>query len=348
MFQEKNKRLVRNIFEMLAYVFRDLGKGIYSRVSCEDFEDADDLLAEILGIGVVKQLKKGLNRQYVDVDEHLHILRGKIDVTETSKLQVKREKLLACRHDEYTENNILNQIVKTTMLILLRNSNVNKERKARIKKLLLFFSDIEDVDVRNVKWNTIKYDRNNQSYRLIIQICRFVLEKNLMTMDKGRFYADKYKIDRMCWLYEHFILEYYKREHPELNPCSKEIKWNIGGEDKCDLMPSMRTDIFLSIGERKLIIDAKYYSKTLIGQYENKTLISYNLYQIFSYVMNEDTEHSGKVDGMLLYAKTDEDILPDCQQKMKDGNELIFKTLDLTADFKEIKQQLDMIVSFIK
>ena len=50
-----------------------------------------------------------------------------------------------------------------------------------------------------------------------------------------------------------------------------------------------------------------------------------------------------EVAGMMLYAKTDEEILPDCTYRMS-GNKINVKTLDLDCDFHQIANQLDSIV----
>ena len=64
----------------------------------------------------------------------------------------------------------------------------------------------------------------------------------------------------------------------------------------------------------------------------------------FTYVIkNLDTENTGNVSGMLLYAKTDEIVLPNNSYKMG-GNAISVKTLDLDCDFLEIRKQLDNIV----
>lgn len=94
-----------------------------------------------------------------------------------------------------------------------------------------------------------------------------------------------------------------------------------------------------------MVIDAKYYAHTTQMQYDVNTLHSGNLYQIFTYVKNLDTEKTGNVSGMLLYAKTDEVVLPNNEYKMG-GNAISVKTLDLDCDFTEIKKQLDGIVDF--
>lgn len=74
--------------------------------------------------------------------------------------------------------------------------------------------------------------------------------------------------------------------------------------------------------------------------YNTRTLHSHNMYQIFSYVKNMDSSNSGNVAGLLLYAKTDEEIVPDCDYKIN-GNRISVKTLDLNTDFSNIAKQLD-------
>ena len=91
---------------------------------------------------------------------------------------------------------------------------------------------------------------------------------------------------------------------------------------------------------------AKYYSHTTQQQFGINTLHSNNLYQVFTYVKNKehelmDTSHT--VSGMLLYARTDESIIPDNEYHMS-GNTISVKTLDLNTDFTSIAAQLNAIV----
>ena len=62
-----------------------------------------------------------------------------------------------------------------------------------------------------------------------------------------------------------------------------------------------------------LIIDAKYYGHTTQQQFDKRSVHSGNLYQIFTYVKNKEAEFDRadvphEASGMLLYAKTDEDV----------------------------------------
>lgn len=92
-------------------------------------------------------------------------------------------------------------------------------------------------------------------------------------------------------------------------------------------------------------IHAKYYSHTTQTQYDKHTLHSNNMYQIFTYVKNRDYEFGDedhKVSGMLLYAKTDEEIQPDNVYQMH-GNQITVRTLDLNKPFSDIAKQLNTI-----
>ena len=64
---------------------------------------------------------------------------------------------------------------------------------------------------------------------------------------------------------------------------------------------------------------------------------------MFAYVKNQDKERTGNVVGLILYAKMDEAITPDCLFDIG-GNVIGAKTLDLNVDFQEIAGRLDQIV----
>ena len=112
-------------------------------------------------------------------------------------------------------------------------------------------------------------------------------------------------------------------------------------------LPVMQSDIMLTRGNDVLIIDANYYTRTTQSVFDAHTLHSGNLYQIFTYVHNNDTEFGEKphkVSGMLLYAATDEAIQTDNSYQMS-GNQISVKTLDLNYEFPEIAAQLNAIVA---
>lgn len=195
---------------------------------------------------------------------------------------------------------------------------------------------------QNVTWH-IQYNRNNQTYRMLISICWLLVKGLLQTNSDGSTkLMDFLDEQRMCRLYEKFILEYYKREFPLLNASASQIPWALD-DGISDTLPVMQSDIMLTYENRVLIIDAKYYTHTTQVQYDTHSLHSSNLYQIFTYVKNKEAELADQpheVSGMILYARTDEAIQPDNEYRMS-GNRISVRTFDLNRDFSDIAKQLN-------
>lgn len=341
-----NSIFIKNIYYMLSYAFRDLSAGVYESIAKEEFENIHNLFAAILVKGISKQLKQGLYREYVSFNEDLPTLRGKINMPGTIKNNLAQKRKLSCDYDELSENNLLNQILKMTSLLLIKNENVDVEFKNELKKEILYFSEVDLIDPSIVNWSSIRLHRNNASYRLLLSVCQLVLEGMLLTTTEGEYRLSSFIDDqRMCRLYEKFILEYYAKEWPSIKTYAPEIKWALD-DGIGTMLPAMQSDIVLEHGDKTLVIDAKYYGKILQTQFDIDTIRSNNLYQIFTYVKNMaiNKGESITVSGMLLYAKTDKGIQPDQTYQMS-GNQISVLTLDLNTEFINISQQLNSIVS---
>ena len=253
---------------------------------------------------------------------------------------------LACEYDDFSENNIYNQILKTTIYRLVHSKDVDKQQIHDLKKILLFFGNVDLTDTNHIQWQKLIYRRNNRNYELLLNICYFILTSLLQTTDKGEFKLISFSDEHMEMLFQRFVMEYYRQHHKYLHPKAQRIDWNITDGNNSDLikfLPSMQTDITLKNGNKTLIIDTKYYSKIMAENYKS-TYRSAHLYQIFSYVKNMDKDDTGNVSGLLLYAKTEEDNLQDERKIVISNNPIGIKTLNLDSDFKDIACQLDEII----
>ena len=330
---------------MLSYAFQELRKNNYEDVAKEDFENIQNLFAEILYKGMSMQLKQGLYREYIDRRDTLPALRGKLNLRETIKNNLQRKKVLSCEFDELSEDNVFNQILKTTTNILIREKSVSGERKSQLRSLMPFFDGVAEINPPAIRWDILRFQRNNQTYKMLMNVCYFILDGMLLTTESGAYRMATFSDDHMNKLFERFVLEYYKRHHKELRCNSERVEWNIDAEKSpvIDFLPAMQTDITLQDGSRVLIIDTKYYGHMMQQQYDKASIHSGNMYQIFTYVKNKDIENTGNVSGMLLYAKTEEDIAPDLDAVFG-KNRIRVKTLDLNCEFDKIREQLDGIV----
>lgn len=335
---------IQNIYYMLAYAFQTLNEQGYKNIETEKFDNVAELCSAILIRGVSVQLKRGLMKEYLEEKEALSSVRGRIEINESIKTRSLLKGQLVCSYDDFSVNAYMNRIIKTTMLLLIK-SDISKTRKKELKKILIYFTDVEPLDIHSINWK-IQYNRNNQTYRMLISICYLVIKGLIQTDLTGNTKVmEFFDEQRMCRLYEKFILEYYKKEHKNIKASASQIPWAVD-DGFVSLLPVMQSDITLECEGKVLIIDAKYYSHTLQSQYDVHTVHSGNMYQIFTYVKNKTSELNSDpqdISGMLLYARTDDAVQPDQEYKLS-GNQISVKTLDLNQDFNCIKNQLDDIV----
>lgn len=331
---------IQNIYYMLAYAYQILRENGYASLAAEPFTNTADLLSAILIRGVSIQIKRGLHKAYLPESDLLSCPRGKINVSESMKRQSLSRQTLHCTYDVFSVNSYPNRILKTTMTILLR-SDITPARKKELRNLLPYFETVSLLRPAEIQWN-FRYDRNNQSYRMLLSVCWLVLKGLLQTTSDGTIkLMDFLDEQRMCRLYEKFLLEYYRKEYPQLSPTAPHIPWALDN-GYAFLLPQMKSDVVLWGHGKVLILDAKYYAHTTQRYFDVPTLHSNNLYQIFTYVKNQAATGE-KVSGLLLYAKTDDSIQPHDASYWMSGNHICAQTLDLNCDFSQISAQLNRI-----
>ncbi len=294
---------VRNIYYMLSYAFKSLRQTQFSKIATEEFDNALELLSEILIRAVRSQLKRGLVANYLNVDDKLSVIKGKIDFSETLNSKALLDKKVICTFDDYTSNIMLNRVIKSTLLMLMK-SKLSRERKGQVRSLMMYFSQIDEIDLKTFNWN-IKYNKHNQVYEMIVNVCKMLVKGLILTQKTGDLKVESF-IDeqQMHNLYERFVFEYYKQEYPNLKVDASHIKWDV--EESSSLLPQMKSDITLQLANKVLIIDTKYYQNSMQSYQGTKKFHSSNLYQIFAYVKNKASDKqfiNTDVAGLLLYAK---------------------------------------------
>lgn len=342
---------VRNIYYMLCYSFygEKLNEKESSELGSEAFENIYNLFSLLLCLLLKKQVKKGLYKDYNYISDDINLIKGKININETISRGLLSKKRVVCEFDEYNENCLLNQVIKTTIYYLLKSNKIGISVKEKLKKMSVYFNSVDLLEIRNIKWGHIRFNRNNISYKYIVDLCKLILNGLIVSDKKGN---NKYKefLDdvKISMLYENFIKSYYRKHYPELNASSKKLY--LTDKPIADFIPMMKTDITLEYNEKMLIIDAKFYNKILKENYINikcKTISNNNLYQIIAYVDNQDPYKTGNVYGMLLYAQTvDEPSISITQNLNK--HKIMVRTLDLNETWELIKQRLNNIAELFK
>jgi hypothetical protein len=251
-------------------------------MATEEFNNMAEMMAQILLRGISLRLKRGLEKEYLSQTQALSFLRGKIDIADSIKTQSIRKRQLVCIYDDFSVNNRMNQIIKSTLEILLK-ADIGKNRKKEIRKLMVFFSDVDSIDLYSADWN-LRYNRNNQTYQMLIGICYLVVRGLMQTNSDGVTKLMDYMDEQHMWsLYQNFIFQYYKKHYPGLKVSSSQIPWFLD-DDKKEMLPVMQSDIYIQRDNTVLIIDAKYYKNITQIQFGKHKFHSAHLYQMFAYV----------------------------------------------------------------
>lgn len=345
-----NSITIRNIYVMMAYAFRSIRSSGTDTVGTEQFDNLHDLFAEILVRGVGTQVKRGMHHDYVHRREELATVRGRIDVSRSIAEHSGSRGRLICGYDEYDPDTPHNRALKSVIILLVRHGEISKSRKEALRRLLPYMDAVTTVAPTSIRWSGLTVHRSNASYRLLLGVCELVVRGLLLTDSSGDKKLTTWLPDEaMSRLYERFLLEYFAFHRPELSPRAPYIAWDYDQllSSGTEHLPTMKTDLRLNFGRRSLLVDAKYYSKSLqTGQWGKESVSSENLYQILAYAKNADVTQDGSVSGLLLYARTNAPAQPNLDMTVQ-GTRIGARTLDLSQPWNQLKTQLDSITTWL-
>ncbi|WP_455644923.1 5-methylcytosine restriction system specificity protein McrC [Methanosphaera sp.] len=333
-----NEIPIRNIYHMLSYAYESLQIDENILVDVDNFKDLPNLLARVLLNAINSLIKRGFFRKYNDISEDTLHIRGKININQSFKSENIITKKLNCEFSEFEENILLNQIIKTTIVNLIKKVDLEIARK--LKKLLIYFN-VSTITLKRQVFNRLMWNKSNNHYKLPIQVCELIYNLELPEEGIGDNYFKDFVKDpnKLPHLFEKFVLNFYKQELSDVKVYSPYINWNLTSENNNVYnLPTMMTDIVLETSNRQLIIDTKFYQSIV----KNNSYHSSNVYQVYSYMNNSSFE--GNISGMLLYASLGEELNEHFEIDKKD---FYICTLNLDDKWENIEDRLHEIIKYL-
>lgn len=113
----------------------------------------------------------------------------------------------------------------------------------------MHFLDIKDIRLSNELFSSLRYNRNNYHYRMLINISELIFQGLITNEGKNEIlFSDFIRDNQMAKLYEKFVLNFYKTHLDEAvyNVHAPKFNWNLDediSEEDLSLLPEMRTDI---------------------------------------------------------------------------------------------------------
>jgi len=245
---------------------------------------------------LLEELKKGIFKQYITLQENLKVLRGKYVIEKNFNNFYHQN--IYCEFDEFSMDNELNRFFLYAIRFFKKFSSY-----PNLHRCEAILDEVTYVNVDFRKLN-IQFDRMSSRYKQSYEVALMILKKLVpMTGEsEDRSFAFLFK---MYDVFEYFVGKLYK-----------EIDSSVELKKKCyfgDLY--LKPDIYTN----SLIIDTKYKS------FDEKGLDKDDKYQMFVYGVN-----FGIRDSLLLYPKHLVDI--DKSLELGKGKDLIhlkMRSLDL-------------------
>ena len=339
---------IKNIYHMLCYYWEDRWKGFESYHDWDSIKTLDDFLSSLLVSGIDYLYRRGFHRTYNLCTDELPTIRGKVNIIESSKPTLKIRKKVVCDFDDYNADNLFNRIILSTLLSMKKTSE-NKGMYKELTRKALLFKDIQPIEVTKESFNTLTYDRNNMGYRMLLKLCEFYWSNKMSTEDKGKHkFVDFNNDNRLEKLFEKFLLKFYDKHFHQFNPKASSYSWKLSSSSNhYEYLERLKTDITLTNNENKhiLIIDGKYYAKTLVESKYGSGIRNDHVAQVYAYIHNHPNYGNSFIQGMLIYPRSDIElhtVFP------LEGGYIYINTVDLSKDWMEVENQLKSFISVMR
>jgi 5-methylcytosine-specific restriction enzyme subunit McrC len=231
-----------------------------------------------------KLVRKGLIKDYVEHEDALPYLRGRLLIDKQFLSGFGRLDYLECCYDERTADIDENRLIYIALSIATRHLSVSDLliKTRRLQSLFGEICNISGVDLRTLR-NSISYDRRNAHYREAHRLSNLLLDSlGISDMYDGTSscYAFLFDMNRLFevfvgkWLARVVAGSSYKLEEQRR---FRAVIWDadIGGSYSTVIPDFLLTE--LETGNTYLVADAKY------KLYDERRLGGGDIYQAFTY-----------------------------------------------------------------
>ena len=134
--KENRKVPIKNILYMFSYIWDKAENIDFEYMNNNDDFKSIDILARLFLENIKDILNVGLYKEYKEHTDEIKGIKGKINFKESlDKLSFENAKAF-CSYDLLEENNIINQIIKTTAYKLYMALDIGNNYKKELNKVL--------------------------------------------------------------------------------------------------------------------------------------------------------------------------------------------------------------------
>lgn len=339
---------VQNIYYLLCYAWKHLKQGEPVPLPAGQADDLVNLFALILSKGIQHEVRRGLHRNYVEINEETASPRGRIQFTESLNQQSLRRSRLVCSFDEFSRDVLPNRIIRTVADQLVRDPKLTRENRDALRTQIDWLHEIRPCHIHASSFRRLNLPPRNRTYRFLINICELIWRRYLPGEQGGRDVLSRNILHdqiRMHALFEDFVCNFYA-EHLKQYHCKigkRGVKWAVEHVDEASklALPGMETDVTIDGPDHKIILDCKFYKEALKGSQHTAKVTGTHLFQLLAYLKNHAVTANSpgwdKSSGILLYPVVRQSF--DFRYHLL-GHPVRACSVDLNQPWQDIHQQL--------
>lgn len=303
---------IRNIYYMLTYAWKHLQDAKIVNLDAVPGNSLLDILGYALNKCVLYLHRRGLELGYQQHTELVSGIKGRVEFTQTLNGLYMTQGKTASTFDELTPDTLANQIIKTSLTVLMKSENLSTTIREESRSIHARMSDIKEINLSPLHFHRVKIGENSRHYKFAINLCKFIADNSISNQKNGsyRFYDFERDERKMSLLYQDFLYHFCLKQLSNAKIKRSYLQWNAYSETDVGLsfLPRMETDITIIGNVRTLIIDAKYYKNIFSGRHDAQKFHSPNLYQLMNYLLAYKPMQGQKISGLLIYPQVKEAV----------------------------------------
>jgi len=225
--------------------------------------------------------RNGLARRYVNVEENLRYLRGRIVFGPHLRENASNRTRFYTSHDELSVNRPANRLIHTALNRLAPRVR-NDTNRQLLRETLAAFEDVPLSADAGADWRAHRIDRSTNHYRPVMQwVGLFLFNRGLATFSgMNRNVSLLFPMEQV---FEDFIADSFRRHQRRYTVASqgpRRAMASIGDDSVFSTMP----DIALrSGGKVRLILDAKWKRVDATTEDLKHGIQQADVYQLYAY-----------------------------------------------------------------
>ncbi|PHR90086.1 MAG: hypothetical protein COA78_35445 [Blastopirellula sp.] len=251
------KRSMPSLLTLLAEV-HDLTNLVPELAGYQTTPEIVDLLIQIFLRQIDGLVRSGLKRTYVNCEEELVPVRGRIDVPRSLALHMRGRARVWCSFEDFTLNCVENQALLAALLAISPNGGLLQARRRVAHKLSGDFVGVSALPMTAKNVQAINCDRLSKHYEPVLRLAQVILASMGLSNDFGGVESNGFLLN-MNSLFEKFI---YRRLLHLLSPdgitVNEQSNFAFDEQQQAIIRPDL---VIQSPRGLRLVADTKYKDK---------------------------------------------------------------------------------------